>query len=129
MRLSDAGAGRTKALLSLIFLIIVIFVGVKVIPVYVNDYQLDDYVRQQTPYWLTQRAPRWIPPFLGCLATIVLGRRVRPDPRVDLLVRRTTALRGAIFALVRTGAASMTGDPGGDWGLWEVELGCAGGAR
>ncbi len=56
MRLSDAGAGRTKAFLSIVFLIIVIFVGIKVIPVYVNDYQLDDYVRQQTPYWLTQRA-------------------------------------------------------------------------
>jgi uncharacterized protein (UPF0333 family) len=56
MRLSDTGAGRTKALLSLVFLVIVIFVGIKVIPVYVNDYQLDDFVRQQTPYWLTQRA-------------------------------------------------------------------------
>jgi uncharacterized protein (UPF0333 family) len=56
MRLMDTGAGRIKAILSILFLIIVIFVGVKVIPVYVNDYELDDYVRQQTPFWLTQRA-------------------------------------------------------------------------
>jgi uncharacterized protein (UPF0333 family) len=56
MRLTDTGSGRIKAILSILFLIIVIFVGVKVIPVYVNDYELDDYVRQQTPFWLTQRA-------------------------------------------------------------------------
>ncbi len=56
MRLTDTGSGRIKAILSILFLIIVIFVGVKVIPVYVNDYELDDYIRQQTPFWLTQRA-------------------------------------------------------------------------
>ncbi len=56
MRMTDAGAGRLKAFLSIAFLLIVIFVGFKVIPVYVNDYELDDYVRQQTPFWLTQRA-------------------------------------------------------------------------
>ncbi len=56
MRLRDNGAGRVKAILSIIFLIYVIYVGIKVIPVYVNDYQMDDYIREQTPYWLTQRA-------------------------------------------------------------------------
>ena len=56
MRHSDTGAGRVKALLSIIFLIIVIFVGIKIIPVYVNDYELADFVREQTPFCLTQRA-------------------------------------------------------------------------
>jgi hypothetical protein len=54
----------------------------------------------------------------------VLGSQVRApaDPRVEVLVRRTDALRGAIFALVRTGAVSMPGDPGGDWVVWPLEL-------
>ncbi len=56
MRLTDTGSGRIKAILSIIFLIYVIIVGIKVIPVYVNNYELDDYIRQQTPFWLTQRA-------------------------------------------------------------------------
>jgi hypothetical protein len=56
MRLTDSGAGRFKALLAIAFLLIVVFVGIKTIPVYVNSYELDDYIREQTPYWLTQRA-------------------------------------------------------------------------
>lgn len=52
----------------------------------------------------------------------VAYRDVKPDNRIPLLVRRTDALRGAIFALVRTGAVSMPGDPGGDWAMWSVEL-------
>lgn len=56
MRITDSGAGRVKAILSIAFLVAVIFVGIKVIPVYVNSYELDDYIRQQTPFWLTQRA-------------------------------------------------------------------------
>jgi hypothetical protein len=55
MRHTDSGAGRVKAILSIVFLIYVIIVGIKVIPVYVNDYELDDYIRQQTPFWLTER--------------------------------------------------------------------------
>jgi hypothetical protein len=56
MQLTDSGAGRVKALLSILFLVFVVFAGVKIIPVYVNNYELDDYIREQTPYWLTQRA-------------------------------------------------------------------------
>lgn len=56
MQITDSGAGRAKAILSIAFLIIVIFCGIKIIPVYVNSYELDDYIRQQTPFWLTQRA-------------------------------------------------------------------------
>jgi len=57
MRLSESGRITLKAILSLAFLAAVIFTGVKIIPVYVNDYQLHDYVENQTPFWLTQRAP------------------------------------------------------------------------
>jgi hypothetical protein len=56
MRLTNSGAGRFKALLAIAFLVIVVFVGFKTIPVYVNSYELDDYIRTQTPFWLTQRA-------------------------------------------------------------------------
>jgi len=56
MRNNNRGAGRVKAILSLAFVGIVIFCGIKIIPVYVNSYELDDYIRQQTPFWLTQRA-------------------------------------------------------------------------
>ena len=52
----DAGTGRFKAFLSLAFIAAVIFAGIKIIPVYVNNYQLQDYIQTQTPFWLTQRA-------------------------------------------------------------------------
>jgi len=54
MRLSESGKITFKAILSLAFLAVVIFAGFKVIPVYVNDYQLQDYIQNQTPFWLTE---------------------------------------------------------------------------
>jgi hypothetical protein len=56
MRLSDSGASRIKTVLSLLFLVFVIYAGIKIIPIYVNNYELTDYIQEQTPYWLTQRA-------------------------------------------------------------------------
>ncbi len=56
MRLSESGRITFKAILSLAFLAAVIYAGFKTIPVYVNDYQLQDYLQNQTPFWLTQRA-------------------------------------------------------------------------
>jgi hypothetical protein len=56
MRLSESGRITFKALLSLAFLGALIFVSVKVIPVYINDYEINDYLQNQTPFWLTQRA-------------------------------------------------------------------------
>lgn len=41
-----------------------------------------------------------------------------PDEACGLALRRTEALRGALLALVRTGVASMPGDPGGKWVTW-----------
>jgi hypothetical protein len=56
MRRSESGKITFKAILSLAFLAAVIFAAVKIIPVYVNNYELNDYVENQTPFWLTQRA-------------------------------------------------------------------------
>ena len=56
MRQSASGRVTLKALFSLAFLAALIFVSFKVLPVYVNNYQLNDYIRTQTPFWLTQRA-------------------------------------------------------------------------
>ncbi len=54
-RRSELGAGRVKTVVSLAFLAALIYSGIKIIPVYVNSYQLNDFIEQQTPYWLTQR--------------------------------------------------------------------------
>jgi len=56
MRSSDSGKITFKALLSLAFLAALIYFGVKTIPVYVNDYQLNDYIYNQVPFWMTQHA-------------------------------------------------------------------------
>jgi len=56
MRLSESGRITFKALLSLAFLGAVIFASFKIIPVYVNNFQLHDYIQTETPFWLTQRA-------------------------------------------------------------------------
>jgi hypothetical protein len=46
-------------------------------------------------------------------------RDVKPPNVIDEVCRRrTVALRGALLALVRTGAVSMTGDPGTEWITW-----------
>jgi len=52
----ESGEGRFKAFLSLAFIAAVIFAAIKIIPVYVSAYQLQDYIRSQTPFWLTQHA-------------------------------------------------------------------------
>jgi hypothetical protein len=56
MRLSESGNITFKAILSLAFLAAVVFAGFKVIPVYVNNFQLQDYLQTQTPFWLTEHA-------------------------------------------------------------------------
>jgi hypothetical protein len=56
MRLSDSGKMTFKAALSLAFLAALVYSAFKIIPVYVNNYELQDYIQTQTPFWLTQRA-------------------------------------------------------------------------
>jgi cell division protein FtsL len=46
MRRTEEASGRFKVLLSLAFLAAVIFGAIKIIPVYVNNYQLQDHIRQ-----------------------------------------------------------------------------------
>jgi len=53
MRLTESGNITFKSLLYLAFLGAVIFAGFKTIPIYVDNYQLQDYLSTQTPYWLT----------------------------------------------------------------------------
>jgi hypothetical protein len=56
MRRSDSGKITVKAIVSIVFLVAVVYSGIKIIPVYVDTYELDDYIRQQNPFWVTQRA-------------------------------------------------------------------------
>ena len=56
LRLSESGRITFKAILSLAFLAALIFFAFKIIPVYINDYQLNDYVQNQAPFWQTQHA-------------------------------------------------------------------------
>jgi len=57
MRRSDSGRATAKTILALLFLVAVVYAGFKIIPVYVNSYEFQDYIRQQNPFWVTQRAP------------------------------------------------------------------------
>ena len=57
MRRSESGGGRVKTFLVLMFLVAVVYGSFKILPVYVNSYELEDFIRQQNPFWLTQRAP------------------------------------------------------------------------
>lgn len=54
------------------------------------------------------------------LVRAIAKRDVKPvnDTRVEACERRTEALRAALLALVRTGNASMTGDPSWEWAAW-----------
>lgn len=56
MRHSDSGNASIKTYLTLAFLACVIYASFKILPVYVNSWEIEDFIRQQTPYWLTQKA-------------------------------------------------------------------------
>ena len=58
MRRGEEAAGRLKALLALALLAAVIFAAIKTVPAYVNDYQLQDHIRQLS----AQLAVRPTPP-------------------------------------------------------------------
>lgn len=57
MRHSDSGDVNIKAYLTLAFLLCVAYAGFKIIPVYISSFELDDFIRTQTPFWLAQRVP------------------------------------------------------------------------
>jgi hypothetical protein len=56
MRRSESGKITFKTILSLAIVAAAIYSGIKIIPVYVNNYQLQDYIQNQTPFWVTQHA-------------------------------------------------------------------------
>ena len=68
MRRGEAASGRFKALLSLALLAATIFVAFKVFPAYVDNYQLQDHIRQLS----TQLAVRSTPATPGEVANEVV---------------------------------------------------------
>lgn len=57
MRSSESGKITFQAIFWLTFLAGVIFAGFKTLPVYLESFQLQDYIQNQTPFWLTDHAP------------------------------------------------------------------------
>lgn len=57
MQRSDSGKATVKTVLTLAFLLAVVYSSFKVIPVYVSSYEFEDYIQSQNPFWLTQNAP------------------------------------------------------------------------
>lgn len=69
----------------------------------------------------TEARVRLVEARIELVRATIAHRDVKPpnvDPLVEVCVRRTDALRSAIFALVRTGNASMVGDPSWGWAAW-----------
>ena len=56
MRSSEEGKGYVKLFFTLLILGAAGYSAIKIIPPYVGNYELQDYIRQQTPYWLTQHS-------------------------------------------------------------------------
>lgn len=57
MRRSDAGTSRLKAFLVLIFLVFVVYAAIQILPVYVNNYELTDYIHQLAIEATVERTP------------------------------------------------------------------------
>jgi hypothetical protein len=55
MRPSESGRITFKGILSVAFIVAVIYSGSKIIPVYIDNYELQDYIQGQTPFWFNQR--------------------------------------------------------------------------
>jgi len=56
MRLSESGKITFKGILCLAFLAALVFACFKIIPCYVNNYEIQDYLQSQAPFWLVQHA-------------------------------------------------------------------------
>jgi hypothetical protein len=57
MRQSDSGQGYAKAVFAFAVLFALIFVGIKAVPVYVNNYQLTDWLRDRVVRASVERTP------------------------------------------------------------------------
>ena len=51
----DSGRITLKGILTVAFFAAFIYFSVKTIPIYINNFQLQDYIEGQTPYWMSQR--------------------------------------------------------------------------
>ena len=58
MRRAEEASGRFKALLVLAFLAAIIFVAVKTIPPYVNNFELQDHIQELSSWQLEPGSPR-----------------------------------------------------------------------
>lgn len=56
MRWSESGRIGFKGILLIAFFVAMIFAGFKITPVYINNFQLQSYIQEQNPFWLTQHA-------------------------------------------------------------------------
>jgi hypothetical protein len=54
-RRSERGAGKLKAVIYLAILLIVIYSAVKIVPIYLSDYQLADKMQEQARYAVVNR--------------------------------------------------------------------------
>jgi hypothetical protein len=54
-RRSEGGAGRLKAVIFLVVLLLVIYSAVKIVPLYVTDYQLSDKMEEQARFAVVNR--------------------------------------------------------------------------
>jgi hypothetical protein len=52
---SQRGEGRLKAIIYLAILIVAVFVGIKIVPVYVAEYQLKDKITEQARFAVVNR--------------------------------------------------------------------------
>lgn len=56
MRRSDSGRGRGRLIVELTVLGALVYVGIKAVPVYVQNYELSDYIRQLAVQATVQRS-------------------------------------------------------------------------
>jgi hypothetical protein len=54
-RRSEKGAGKLKAFAVLVLVLLLIYSAVKIVPVYVSDYQLSDKMQEQARYAVVNR--------------------------------------------------------------------------
>ena len=51
----ESGAGRLKTIIVLAVIVIVIFAAIKIVPIYVNDYELSDSMQEQARFAVVNR--------------------------------------------------------------------------
>jgi uncharacterized membrane protein len=55
LRRSERGAGKLKAFLFLVVVLLLIYAAIKIVPAYVSDYQLSDKMQEQARYAVVNR--------------------------------------------------------------------------